>query len=377
MAVVYITSRAGAGGFIRCLAADTKPAATTGWTLFETDTGLRYIEDSGSWSQLANLSSHVAEGDPHPQYLTPAEGAAFFQPLDSILTGTTASFTSAQQTKLSGVATGATVNSSDAFLLSRDNHTGAQAISTVTGLQAALDGKQAAGSYQPLATVLTNTTATFTTAQETKLSGIATGATANSSDASLLSRSNHTGAQAIATITGLQAALDGKQASGSYQPLATVLTNTTASFTTAQETKLSGIATAATANASDAALRDRATHTGTEYLSQATPIAKTVTGTLTIAELLTALITCTSATAVSLTLPTGTLTDAGILSGALPVNGYFDWGLINLGSSTGAVTMVASTGHTIVGSAALPISTSATFRTRKIATNTFVTYRLR
>ena len=48
-----------------------------------------------------------------------------------------------------------------------------QAISTVTGLQTALDGKQ------PLATVLTNTTAAFTTAQETKLAGIATGATAN------------------------------------------------------------------------------------------------------------------------------------------------------------------------------------------------------
>ena len=39
----------------------------------------------------------------------------------------------------------------------------------------------------------------------------------------------------IADTTGLQTALDGKQ------PLATVLTNTTAAFTTAQETKLAGI----------------------------------------------------------------------------------------------------------------------------------------
>ncbi len=53
-----------------------------------------------------------------------------------------------------------------AFSIQRSNHTGTQAISTVTGLQAALDGKQ------PLATVLTNTTASFTTAQETKLAGI-------------------------------------------------------------------------------------------------------------------------------------------------------------------------------------------------------------
>lgn len=55
-----------------------------------------------------------------------------------------------------------------------------QAISHITGLQTALDGKQAAGSYQPLATVLTNTTAAFTTAQETKLAGLATVATSGS-----------------------------------------------------------------------------------------------------------------------------------------------------------------------------------------------------
>ncbi|MDZ7905167.1 MAG: hypothetical protein U5N55_04890 [Cypionkella sp.] len=70
-------------------------------------------------------------------------------------------------------------------------------LSAQTDLQSELDGKQ------PLATVLTNTTASFTTAQETKLSGIATGATANAADAFLLSRDNHTGTQAAATITGL------------------------------------------------------------------------------------------------------------------------------------------------------------------------------
>lgn len=79
-------------------------------------------------------------------------------------------------------------------------------IAVVTGLQTALDGKQ------PLATVLTNTTAAFTSAQETKLSGIATGATANAADASLRDRTTHTGAQAIATVTELQTALDGKAA---------------------------------------------------------------------------------------------------------------------------------------------------------------------
>ena len=40
-------------------------------------------------------------------------------------------------------------------------------------------------------------------AAKTKLDGIATGATANSSDATLLARANHTGTQAAGTITGL------------------------------------------------------------------------------------------------------------------------------------------------------------------------------
>lgn len=55
--------------------------------------------------------------------------------------------------------------------------------------------------YQPVASVLTNTTASFTTALETKLNGIATGATANDTDANLKARANHTGTQTLATIS--------------------------------------------------------------------------------------------------------------------------------------------------------------------------------
>lgn len=76
-----------------------------------------------------------------------------------------------------------------------------------TDLVAVLDAKQ------PLAAVLTGTTASFTTAQQTKLAGIATGATVNATDAQLRDRATHTGAQAISTVTGLQTALDGKVAS--------------------------------------------------------------------------------------------------------------------------------------------------------------------
>lgn len=61
----------------------------------------------------------------------------------------------------------------------------------------------------------------YTTAEQTKLAGIATGATANSTDAQLRDRTTHTGEQAISTITGLQAALDSKLTGAPVVDLAT------------------------------------------------------------------------------------------------------------------------------------------------------------
>jgi hypothetical protein len=115
---------------------------------------------------------------------------------------------------------------------------------------------------------------------------------------------------------------------------------------------------------------------GIILMNQQTPTAVTATGTLTIANLLTQIITSTSATAVSLTLPTGTLSDAGVSGGTSAVNTSFDWSIINTGSASGDVTLVAGTAHTIVGSATVTVGTSGKFRSRKTATNTFVSYRV-
>jgi len=108
---------------------------------------------------------------------------------------------------------------------------------------------------------------------------------------------------------------------------------------------------------------------------QPTPTALTATGTLTVAQLLTRIITETSATAVTATLPTGTLMDGGMPAG-IAANESFDWTIVNLGSASGAVTVAAGTAHTVVGSMSVPIATSATFRSRRTAANTWVTYRL-
>jgi hypothetical protein len=53
----------------------------------------------------------------------------------------TEDYSTAEKSKLAGIAPGATANSSDAFLLARGNHTGSDAISDVSGLQTALDLK--------------------------------------------------------------------------------------------------------------------------------------------------------------------------------------------------------------------------------------------
>jgi len=112
------------------------------------------------------------------------------------------------------------------------------------------------------------------------------------------------------------------------------------------------------------------------YQIQPTITALTATTTLTIAQLLTYIVQVTSATAVALTLPTGTLSDAGVLNGLGVVNTSFTWTIINTGSASGAITMTAGTGHTYVGNATVAINTSAQFQTVKTATNTFVTYRI-
>ena len=113
---------------------------------------------------------------------------------------------------------------------------------------------------------------------------------------------------------------------------------------------------------------------GVALNQQPAPTAANATATLTVANLLTGIITATSSTAVGYTLPTGTLMDGGFASPA--TNTSFDWSVINLGSSTGAVTMNAGTNHTYVGSATVAIGTSARFRSRRTALTTWETYRI-
>jgi hypothetical protein len=106
--------------------------------------------------------------------------------------------------------------------------------------------------------------------------------------------------------------------------------------------------------------------------TQVAPTAKTAAATLTPAELATEIITYTGA-AVNLTLPLGT--DIENAFSSMKVNSSFDFSIINIGG-TNAATVTANTGCTIVGVAAVSANTSATWRVRKTADNTFVFYRI-
>ena len=89
-----------------------------------------------STTQIATTAFVNAEiaNDAAPSTHVGATGTAH-----GVVTTTVNGFMSASdKTKLNGVATGATKNSTDAYLLNRANHTGTQATSTITGLDTTL-----------------------------------------------------------------------------------------------------------------------------------------------------------------------------------------------------------------------------------------------
>lgn len=92
-----------------------------------------YHWDGLGWRRMA-LYSEIATIDISGK-LNITDTPAMLFPYVRKITGkglSTEDYTTAEKSKLSGIATGATANSTDAFLLSRANHTGAQAATTIT-----------------------------------------------------------------------------------------------------------------------------------------------------------------------------------------------------------------------------------------------------
>lgn len=127
-------------------------------------------------NQLLNALLQIISGD----HGTPVEGLIWYDSAAQAI-----KFRDSSTIRTLGVAGGGgnadTLDSQDGtYYLARANHTGTQSADTLT------DG---------------TTNHVFTAADDTKLAGIATGATANSADATLLARANHTGTQLASTIS--------------------------------------------------------------------------------------------------------------------------------------------------------------------------------
>lgn len=120
--------------------------------------------------------------------------------------------------------------------------------------------------------------------------------------------------------------------------------------------------------------------------TQVTPIAETVTVTLTAADILSGMITGTHTAGATqtYTLPTGALLEA---ASSFDTNEFFDWVLINLSAAAADTVTVAAaaSGHTVVGTMVVASAHATTgalygnaaqFRTVRTAASTFITYRI-
>jgi hypothetical protein len=199
-------------------------------------------------SQLAQLST--ANGEDLIPIVDDSEGVTKKIQVEDLLVD---QITSAERTKLTGIAEGATANQTDAYLLNRANQTGTQPLSTISdaGTSASLNvpatGNASAtevvkGNDSRLTNARTPTSHTHTASQISDFSSAVSTEITNNAGA------GHG--------TGTVTEHNDVSSAGSGQII-----------TSAERTKLSGIASGATANASDSTLKNRANHTGTQTLS--------------------------------------------------------------------------------------------------------------
>ena len=110
---------------------------------------------------------------------------------------------------------------------------------------------------------------------------------------------------------------------------------------------------------------------GVSLTAQGAPASITTTATLTGAQVLGGLIN-TTGTTYTVTMPLGTSLDTALVG--CPTDFAFNFSVIN--TASGTITMAVNTGITSLGSLSISTGTSATYRVRKTAANTFVMYRI-
>jgi len=106
---------------------------------------------------------------------------------------------------------------------------------------------------------------------------------------------------------------------------------------------------------------------------QGTPGAATGDATLTVAQLLSGILVGNPSTsAAAYTLPTVASLEATLVNAK--IDSTVTLQLINLGTSSGVITLTTNTGWTLVGRAAVPITTGVTLIARKTGATTWTLY---
>ena len=108
---------------------------------------------------------------------------------------------------------------------------------------------------------------------------------------------------------------------------------------------------------------------------QAAPQTATSTATLTAAQVTGGLLVANPSTsAATYTLPTAALLEAAVSNAK--VDSTFRLDIVNLGTSSGALTIAAGTGITIVGSVTVAITSSASLLFRRTGEGAWTVYRV-
>ena len=111
--------------------------------------------------------------------------------------------------------------------------------------------------------------------------------------------------------------------------------------------------------------------------AMAVPQTATATATLTAAQVVNQMLVANPSTsAATYTLPTAALIDAAVPNAT--VGSTFDLSIVNIGTSSGAVTLATATGLTDGGNAfvAVAVTSSAVFRFRKTADAAYTVYKM-
>jgi hypothetical protein len=110
---------------------------------------------------------------------------------------------------------------------------------------------------------------------------------------------------------------------------------------------------------------------------EATPLTATSTATLSVAQITGGLLVANPSTsAATYTLPTAALIDETVSSAK--IGSTFDLNIVNIGTSSGTVTLATATGLTDGGNAfvVVPVTSSALFRFRKTGDGAWTVYKV-